>query len=268
MPARPAHRPRGVAPRVTHCSSGESASRDDRENPRRDPAVHATPCDGWPAPQAAGGSGRTVPGLDLRCAEPRDAACAAPARLEHCADHDVRSGHPLRPWRRTPAARTPHARSRRGQRRRPAAGLHPAARRAAGALLNLDEPRGVEITPWADRVQLIDAEYGGTWELPALGAVTAPTAVLIRPDGYVGWVGEDLTHAGLPDALTTWFGPPKCGVRSNRCRLVLVRLSAGCCCAGGDYSPAAIWRATMAASSPTPINSEDLRLRRKWTPTK
>ena len=79
---------------------------------------------------------------------------------------------------------------------------------ARPVLLNLDEPRGVDITPWADRVQLIDAEYGGTWELPALGAVTAPTAVLIRPDGYVGWVGEDLTHAGLPDALTTWFGPP------------------------------------------------------------
>ncbi len=47
--------------------------------------------------------------------------------------------------------------------------------------------------------------YAGMWELPVLGAVTAPTAVLIRPDGYVAWVG-DLTHQGLPDALT-WFGP-------------------------------------------------------------
>jgi len=64
-----------------------------------------------------------------------------------------------------------------------------------------------DITPWADRVQLIDAKYVGTWELPALGAVTAPTAVLIRPDGYVAWVG-DLTQLGLADALTTWFGPP------------------------------------------------------------
>jgi hypothetical protein len=45
------------------------------------------------------------------------------------------------------------------------------------------------------------------WELPVLGAVTAPTAVLIRPDGYVAWVG-DRTHLGLPEALTTWFGPP------------------------------------------------------------
>jgi 2-polyprenyl-6-methoxyphenol hydroxylase-like FAD-dependent oxidoreductase len=78
---------------------------------------------------------------------------------------------------------------------------------ARPVLLNLGEPGGFDITPWADRVQLIDAEYVGTWELPALGAVTAPTAVLIRPDGYVAWVG-DLTHPGLPDALTTWFGPP------------------------------------------------------------
>jgi hypothetical protein len=54
---------------------------------------------------------------------------------------------------------------------------------------------------------MIDAEYVGPWELPVLGPVTAPTAVLIRPDGYVGWVG-DLTQPGLPDALTTWFGPP------------------------------------------------------------
>ncbi len=78
---------------------------------------------------------------------------------------------------------------------------------AQPALLNLGEPGGLDITPWADRVQLIDAKYVGIWELPALGAVTAPTAVLIRPDGYVAWVG-DRTHLGLPDALTTWFGPP------------------------------------------------------------
>ncbi|MGH3951214.1 MAG: FAD-dependent monooxygenase [Pseudonocardiaceae bacterium] len=78
---------------------------------------------------------------------------------------------------------------------------------ARPVLLNLGEPGGFDITPWADRVQLIDAKYAGPWELPALGAVTAPTGVLIRPDGYVAWVG-DPTHLGLPDALTTWFGPP------------------------------------------------------------
>jgi hypothetical protein len=74
-------------------------------------------------------------------------------------------------------------------------------------LLNLGEPGSFAITPWADRVQLIDATYAGRWELPVLGAVTAPMAVLIRPDGYVAWVGE-LTQVGLTDALGTWFGPP------------------------------------------------------------
>ena len=78
---------------------------------------------------------------------------------------------------------------------------------ARPVLLNLGEPGGFDIALWADRVRLIDAKYVGTWELPALGAVTAPTAVLIRPDGYVAWVG-DLTQQGLADALTTWFGPP------------------------------------------------------------
>ena len=78
---------------------------------------------------------------------------------------------------------------------------------ARPVLLNLGEPGGFDIAPWADRVRLIDAEYVGIWELPVLGAVTAPTAVLIRPDGYVAWVG-DRTYLGLPDALTTWFGPP------------------------------------------------------------
>ena len=78
---------------------------------------------------------------------------------------------------------------------------------ARPVLLNLGEPGGFDITPWASRVQLVDATYGGTWELPALGPVTAPAAVLIRPDGYVAWVG-DLQQLGLADALTTWFGPP------------------------------------------------------------
>jgi 3-(3-hydroxy-phenyl)propionate hydroxylase len=74
-------------------------------------------------------------------------------------------------------------------------------------LLNLGEPGGFDITPWADRVRLINAEYVGKWELPVFGGVTAPPAVLIRPDGYVAWVGDG-TDLGLPDALSTWFGPP------------------------------------------------------------
>jgi len=78
---------------------------------------------------------------------------------------------------------------------------------ARPVLLNLGEPGSFDITPWADRVRLIDAEYVGKWELPVFSGVTAPTAVLIRPDGYVAWVGDD-TELGLPDALSTWFGAP------------------------------------------------------------
>jgi 3-(3-hydroxy-phenyl)propionate hydroxylase len=77
---------------------------------------------------------------------------------------------------------------------------------ARPVLLNLSEPGSVSTRSWADRVQSIDAKYDGTWELPAIGAVTAPAAVLIRPDGYVAWVGEG-TEVGLTNALTTWFGP-------------------------------------------------------------
>jgi 2-polyprenyl-6-methoxyphenol hydroxylase-like FAD-dependent oxidoreductase len=78
---------------------------------------------------------------------------------------------------------------------------------ARPVLLNLGEPGVFDIAPWRHRVQLVDAAYVGPWELPALGPVTAPTAVLIRPDGYVAWVG-DPTQPGLADALTAWFGPP------------------------------------------------------------
>lgn len=77
--------------------------------------------------------------------------------------------------------------------------------RARPVLLNLGQ--GVDITPWADRVQVVDSQYAGAWELPVLGAVAAPDAVLIRPDGHVAWVGNG-TQVGLVDALTTWFGSP------------------------------------------------------------
>jgi hypothetical protein len=77
---------------------------------------------------------------------------------------------------------------------------------AQPVLLNLGEPGRYDITPWAHRVQLVDARFGGTWELPVLGEVPAPEAVLIRPDGYVAWVGAG-TDAGLGESLTRWFGP-------------------------------------------------------------
>jgi 2-polyprenyl-6-methoxyphenol hydroxylase-like FAD-dependent oxidoreductase len=74
-------------------------------------------------------------------------------------------------------------------------------------LLNLGEPDCIDITGWADRVSLVDAKHAGEWDLPVLGMVVAPAAVLIRPDGYVAWVG-DQAQRGLADALNTWFGPP------------------------------------------------------------
>ena len=78
---------------------------------------------------------------------------------------------------------------------------------ARPVLLNLGEAGGFDITPWAHRVRLISAEYVGKWELPVFGAVSAPTVVLIRPDGYIAWVGNG-TDLVLPDALSSWFGPP------------------------------------------------------------
>ncbi|HEY1331173.1 MAG TPA: FAD-dependent monooxygenase [Actinomycetota bacterium] len=80
-------------------------------------------------------------------------------------------------------------------------------RDARPVLLNLGEPGVFDISAWADRVRSTDATSDGPWELPALGEVTAPSAVLIRPDGYVAWVGDG-TDQGLHDALSTWFGPP------------------------------------------------------------
>jgi 3-(3-hydroxy-phenyl)propionate hydroxylase len=76
---------------------------------------------------------------------------------------------------------------------------------ARPVLLNLGEPGGFDISPWANRVRFVDAKHAGVWELPVLGEVAAPPAVLIRPDGHVAWAG-DLTDPDLPQALATWFG--------------------------------------------------------------
>ena len=73
-------------------------------------------------------------------------------------------------------------------------------------LLNLAQPGAVKITGWAERVQLIDAQFTGILELPVLGAVSLPSAILIRPDGYVAWVGEGGRTEGLREALSHWFG--------------------------------------------------------------
>jgi 3-(3-hydroxy-phenyl)propionate hydroxylase len=77
-------------------------------------------------------------------------------------------------------------------------------------LLNLGKPGSFPLGPWADRIRVIEATYAGAWNLPVLGVVAAPEALLIRPDGYVAWTAD--SGAALRDALTTWFGPPAEGV--------------------------------------------------------
>ncbi len=84
-------------------------------------------------------------------------------------------------------------------------------REARPVLLNLGRPGNVDAASWADRVRQIDGEYAGPWDLPAIGEVSAPAAVLIRPDGYVAWVG-DQADQGLTDTLARWFGPPLRGI--------------------------------------------------------
>jgi hypothetical protein len=76
---------------------------------------------------------------------------------------------------------------------------------ARPVLLNLGEPGGFDISPWANRVRLVDASHDGVWEIPVLGEIAAPPAVVIRPDGHVAWAG-DLADQELPRALATWFG--------------------------------------------------------------
>jgi 2-polyprenyl-6-methoxyphenol hydroxylase-like FAD-dependent oxidoreductase len=78
---------------------------------------------------------------------------------------------------------------------------------ARPVLLNLGDPGGFDIASWADRVRLVDATHDGAWELPVVGEVDRPPAVLIRPDGHVAWTG-DLRDPGLPQSLSTWFGGP------------------------------------------------------------
>ncbi|QOZ43931.1 hypothetical protein XH89_10860 [Bradyrhizobium sp. CCBAU 53340] len=114
--------------------------------------------------------------------------------------YDLGDGHPLLGRRMPDLALTVEGRTL-----RPFTLLH----EARGVLLNFGGPDVLDISPdisrWADRVTRIDASYDGAWELPALGTVAPPAAVLVRPDGHVAWVKHE-NHGGLPEALTTWFG--------------------------------------------------------------
>jgi 2-polyprenyl-6-methoxyphenol hydroxylase-like FAD-dependent oxidoreductase len=135
----------------------------------------------------------------LRMDEPRKRYGAMMSGLD--IHYDLGKGHPLL-GRRMPDLELVTADGP----RRVFALLHD----ARPVMLNLGEPGAFDITPWADRVRRIDARYAGVWELPVFGAVTPPTAVLIRPDGHVAWVGDAMNAMtqALRAALTTWFGPP------------------------------------------------------------
>ena len=85
---------------------------------------------------------------------------------------------------------------------------------ARPVLLNLGAPGAFDRSPWADRVRMVDATHDGVWQLPLLGEVAAPPAVLIRPDGHVAWAG-DLTDPALPRVLGTWFGAPTAASRND-----------------------------------------------------
>ncbi len=132
----------------------------------------------------------------LRMDEPRKHVAAMIAGLDIA--YDLGEGHPLL-GRRMPDVdlETGAGRLR----------LFELLHHAKPVLLNLGEPGRFDITPWADRVQLVDAEYAGRWELPVVGEVASPAAALVRPDGYVAWVA-DAAFTGLRAALTTWFGSP------------------------------------------------------------
>jgi hypothetical protein len=76
---------------------------------------------------------------------------------------------------------------------------------ARGLLLDFGNAGGLDIAPWADRIDLVEADYHGAWELPSICQVAAPKTVLVRPDGHVAWVGDE-SQLGLADAMTRWFG--------------------------------------------------------------
>ena len=85
---------------------------------------------------------------------------------------------------------------------------------ARPVLLNFGEPNSIDITDWADRVKLIDATFEGVCELPVIGVVQTPAAVLIRPDGHVAWVGDG-SVSGLDAALGVWFGRTATGRKAG-----------------------------------------------------
>lgn len=78
---------------------------------------------------------------------------------------------------------------------------------ARPVLINFGMPSSLDTSPWPSRVRVVDAMHDGSWQLPVLGVIDAPSAVLIRPDGYVAWAGE-IPDPRLSHAVEIWFGAP------------------------------------------------------------
>jgi 3-(3-hydroxy-phenyl)propionate hydroxylase len=139
---------------------------------------------------------RDIVGDLLKMEEPRKSIAGMMSGLD--IRYDLGQGHPLR-GRRMPDLDIVTASGP----QRVFSFLH----KARPVLINFGAPDALDIASWLDRVQYVDAKYDGKWELPVRGEVAAPAAVLIRPDGYVAWIGDG-TALGLTEALTTWFGTP------------------------------------------------------------
>jgi 2-polyprenyl-6-methoxyphenol hydroxylase-like FAD-dependent oxidoreductase len=130
----------------------------------------------------------------LRMQEPRRWIAATMCGLD--IHYDFGEGHPLL-GRRAPDLNlhTPTGPTR----------LFALLHQARGVLLNLRNRKwDFDIRRWSHQVSMHDAHCSEAWRLPVIGEVTAPAAILIRPDGHVAWV-SDGTTAGLPQALDRWF---------------------------------------------------------------
>ncbi|BAT60091.1 pentachlorophenol 4-monooxygenase [Variibacter gotjawalensis] len=137
---------------------------------------------------------RQIVGDLLDMDEPRKRVAAMTTGLD--VHYDLGDGHPLL-GRRMPdlALKTDDGRVQ----------LSSLLHSAKPLLLNLGDRSAYDVGKWSDRVSLVDAAYDGVWELPVIGEVPAPAAVLIRPDGHVAWVaGANATE--LSEALQAWFG--------------------------------------------------------------
>jgi 3-(3-hydroxy-phenyl)propionate hydroxylase len=76
---------------------------------------------------------------------------------------------------------------------------------AAPLLLDLRATGAPPVPAGVADLKVVAAAATGPWQLPLLGDVPAPDAVLVRSDGHVAWVGSP-DDASLQGAVDRWFG--------------------------------------------------------------